>query len=509
MPMPKELSWTPSVGKRIGSFDSLTDSPSFAAVKAWCRGLLLMLSAVLTHAAEPRTVNLQQPDPGPAFDGWGTSLCWFANAVGRWPEPQRSEIADALFSDRGLGLTVVRYNIGGGEQPGHQHMPWFRQMEGFQPAPGVWDWNADAGQRWMLEAAIKRGTNRLEAFSNSPPYWMTLSQCASGGPDPKTDNLDPQHEAAFIEYLAQVLKHFQTAWGIRFDTLAPMNEPFTDYWRANGNQEGCHFDRGSQARLIQRLRAALDQHGLKTVRISAADETNYDRAIGTWESYDPKTRECVAQINAHAYATERRAELRTLARDSGKPLVMSEADGSDAPVHDHSAMGPPLALAGRIIDDLRDLQPLRWVFWQAVEDEPSAAKGNHNWGLIHADLSGQSHTWTPTKKYYAMGNFSKFIRPGAAMVKCAAPDTAATYDRERQVLVIVTRNAQPIDEPIAYDLAAFGSGPMQVNAYRTSATEDLARLPGATATFGRFSATAKAQSITTYVVAVRAGPSRP
>jgi O-glycosyl hydrolase len=461
-----------------------------------------MLGALLAHAAEPRTVHLSRPAPGPLFDGWGTSLCWFANAIGRWPEPQRSEIADALFSDRGLGLTVVRYNIGGGEKPDHHHMPWFRQMEGFAPAAGVWDWNADAGQRWMLEAAVKRGANRLEAFSNSPPYWMTLSQCASGGPDPKTDNLDPQQETAFAEYLAQVVKHFQTAWSIRFDTLAPMNEPYTDYWRANGNQEGCRFDRPSQARLIQQLRTALDKHGLEAVQISAADETNYDRAIGTWEAYDPKTRNCVAQINAHAYATERRGELRALARASGKPLVMSEVDGSDAAVHDHAAMGPALALAGRVIDDLRDLQPLRWVFWQAVEDEASAAKSNHNWGLIHADLAGDSHAWAATKKYHALGNFSKFIRPGAAPVQCDAPDTVATYDRERRALVIVTRNAQAADEVITYDLAAFGSGPMRVDAYRTSSTEDLARLPGETSIRSRFSATARAPSITTYVVAV-------
>jgi hypothetical protein len=93
----------------------------------------------------------------PVFDGWGTSLCWFANAVGRWPDQPRVAIADLLFSSQGLGLTEVRYNIGGGEQPGHAHMPAFRQMEGFQPEPGKWNWSADPGQRWMLQAAIARG----------------------------------------------------------------------------------------------------------------------------------------------------------------------------------------------------------------------------------------------------------------------------------------------------------------------------------------------------------------
>lgn len=479
------------------------DPVTRAWARVFCRGLLFMLCGFMAHADEPRTVYLQRPDPEVTFDGWGTSLCWYANAIGRWPEPQRSEIADALFSNGGLGLTVVRYNIGGGENPDHHHMPWFRQMEGFKSAAGVWDWNADPGQRWMLEAAIKRGANRLEAFSNSPPYWMTLSQCASGSPNPNIDNLDPKQETAFAEYLAQVVKHFRTAWGIQFDTLDPMNEPYTDYWRANGNQEGCHFERSSQARLIQRLRVVLDQHGLNAVKISASDETNYERAIGTWESFDSKTRECVAQINAHAYATERRTELRALARDSGKPLVMSEVDGSDSAVHDHAAIEPALVLAGRIVDDLRDLQPLRWVVWQAVEDE-----AGHNWGLLHADLRGNSHVWAMTKKFHAMGNFSKFIRPGAMLVKCDATNTVAAYDSKRRVLVIVTRNAQPTDEVITYDFAPFGQGSMKVDAYRTSSTENLTKLSSEAVTHGRFSATARAQSITTYVVDVGADSSR-
>lgn len=478
------------------------------AARVWGRGLLFLLCALAAHADEPRTVHLPRPDPGPAFDGWGTSLCWFANAIGRWPEPQRSEIADALFSDRGLGLTVVRYNIGGGEKPDHHHMPWFRQMEGFAPAAGAWEGTADPGQRWLLEAAIKRGASRLEAFSNSPPYWMTLSQCASGGPNPNLDNLDPRQETAFAEYLAQVVEHFQKTWGIRFDTLAPMNEPFTDYWRSHHNQEGCHFERASQARLIRRLRTVLDQRGLQSVQISASDETSCDRAIDTWKSFDAMTRACVAQINTHTYDTEHRTELRQLARDSRKPLVMSEVDGAGSKTHDHAAIGPALALAGQIIGDLRYLQPLRWAVWQAVENETNQVNSDTNWGLIHADLSGHSHGWTVTKKYHAMGHFSKFIRPGAVLVPCDAPDTVAAYDRQREVLVIVTRNAQPADEVLAYDLAAFGPGPMRVDVYRTSATENLAMLSGEAVTLGRFSATARAQSITTYVVAVGAEASR-
>jgi O-glycosyl hydrolase len=465
------------------------------------RGLTLWfaLSVLTAFGTETKIARLETNSGAPEFDGWGTSLCWFANAIGRWPEPQRSEIADALFSKAGLGLTVVRYNIGGGENPEHHHMPWFRQMEGFQSAAGEWNWNADSGQRWMLEAAIKRGANRLEAFSNSPPYWMTLSHCASGAPNGNADNLNPQHEEAFANYLVHVVQHFRDTWNIRFDTLEPMNEPFTDYWHENGNQEGCHFERASQAKLIQQLRAELDKQGLHSLKISASDETNYDRAIGTWESFDEKTRACVAQINSHAYETARRTELRELAQRSGKPLVMSEVDGPGSKRHDHKSMEPALVLAGGIIDDLRDLRPLQWVFWQAVENEAGMAQSNINWGLIHADLEGTSHAWSFTKKYFALANFSKFIRPGARLLNTGQPNSVAAYDAKQSTLVIVVRNADSADESVTYDLSAFGKMEMSVKAYRTSAGEDLAELPAASATGGNLATLAKAQSITTYV----------
>lgn len=444
----------------------------------------------------PDPTGLRQP-----FDGWGTSLCWFGNAVGRWPEPQRSRIADLLFSNEGLGLTVVRYNIGGGEQPSHQHMPAFRQMEGFEPTPGKWDWEADPGQRWMLQAAIARGANRLEAFSNSPPYWMTLSRCVSGNVDPNQDNLDPEHFRDFAAYLAEVTRHFRDTWGVTFQTLDPFNEPFTNYWKAGGKQEGCHFERNSQATMIKLLRAELDARGLAATQISAADETNYDRAIGTFESYDRETRALVAQINAHAYATERRSELRDLAKASGKVLVMSEVDGAGGTDHDHAAIVPALELADRIIGDLQELRPARWIFWQAVEDEAGQVAANKNWGLIHADLQGATHAYSLTKKYYAMAQFSKFIRQGQVLLSTGDENSVAAFDRGAGVLVVVTRNATPNDVRAHYDLSGFAQAGAAAIPHRTSATENMIELPAVPMVDGHFTAICAARSLTTFVVA--------
>ena len=478
---------TLSSSRRIHAGWALTVAASLSCC-IWC----------IPIARADVTAKVQPLAPTFRFDGWGTSLCWFGNAVGRWSEPQRSEIADLLFSPGGLGLTVVRYNIGGGEVPGHRHMPAFRQMDGFQSASGEWNWTADPGQRWFLQAAIQRGANILEAFSNSPPYWMTVSQCVSGNADGNADNLDPRFQAAFADYLTEVTRHFRADWGVSFQTVDPFNEPYTDYWKINGKQEGCHFDRPSQSALIKLLRTRLDAADLRATGISAADETNFDRTIGTIEAYDRVTLASVSQINAHAYATDRRTELRQLAQRLGKPLVMSEVDGAGGARHDHDAMAPALELADRVISDLKELQPAQWTFWQVVEDEASQAAANKNWGLIHADLQGKTQNYKLTKKYYAMAGFTKYIRPGQVIVPVDDGNSVAAFDARTGILVLVTRNATASDVRVTYDLSAFTAMAGSAVPHRTSATENLVQLPPVEISAKGFTAPAKAQSLTTY-----------
>lgn len=482
---------------------SFPSTGSFSKLKPLGLVLVLLFGA----NSQARDIQLKTGQPESAFDGWGTSLCWFANAVGRWPQEKREALADALFSEKGLGLTVLRYNIGGGEQTGHRHMPWFRQMEGFLDERGIWHWDRDAGQRWMLEAARQRGATRFEAFANSPPWWMTRSRCASGAEKASDDNLAPGREEAFARYLATVVKHFRTDWGIRFSTLNPLNEPASDYWHAGHNQEGCHFSPASQASLLRTLRKVLDEEGLKDLGLSASDETNPTRAIETWQAFDESTRACIAQVNVHTYDTDHRTEFRLLIERSGKPLVMSEVDGAGEGGHQHEAIQPALALAKNIMDDLRYLRPLRWVLWQAVEDEANQRACNGNWGLIHADLEGSSHAWVLTKKYHVMAQFTRFIRPGASLLRSESPDQVLALDRERKQLIIVLRNAGKTEEPSRLDFSAYAPLGKMARVLRSSATENCATLPEVPVENARLHLTLAPESVTTLVIPLADGPS--
>ena len=85
------------------------------------RGANLSLIAVLFSAtlAWSDTVKVDVSMANQTFEGWGTSLAWFANSVGGWTNTtNQTNLMNALFSpSSGLGLNYLRYNIGGGNDP--------------------------------------------------------------------------------------------------------------------------------------------------------------------------------------------------------------------------------------------------------------------------------------------------------------------------------------------------------------------------------------------------------
>lgn len=247
---------------------------------------VLCLLGTLPLSAQPSntiegTVNLSALRQ--RHEGWGVSLCWWANMCGKWDEEKVDELVDWLVSPNGLNFNIFRYNIGGGEDPLNRncdlhHMGRGKglraEMEGFKDSTnGDYIWTRDLAQRRiMLKIKQKRPDAIFEAFSNSCPYYMTYSGCVGGNDDPNKDNLRPEYYEEFAHYLVDVCKHYKDVYGIEFKTLDPFNEPMTDYWNRNGSQEGCHFDFESQIAFLRVLSPILKASGLKTV-ISASDET--------------------------------------------------------------------------------------------------------------------------------------------------------------------------------------------------------------------------------------------
>jgi glucuronoarabinoxylan endo-1,4-beta-xylanase len=111
-------------------------------------------------------------------------------------------------------------------------------------------------------------------------------------------------------------------------------------------------------------------------------------------------------------------------------------------------------------------------------------------------------TSSPPKRVYAMGNFSKFVRPGYVRVGISgAPSSVQIvpfYNQADGTTVVVALNSGSS----AVSASFFVSGacwPTTVTPYVTSASSNLVAGTAITVEAGRFSASLEAQSVTTFV----------
>ncbi len=459
---------------------------------------------------------------GGVFEGWGTSLCWWANRVG-YSDKLAQMAADAFFGDDGLRLNIMRYNIGGGDDPKHTHITRTDSM-----VPGwlvydketgetEWDYDADKNQLNVLERCVKAaGEDALvEVFSNSPPYFMTVSGCTSGGHDPNKNNLRDDSYEAFAEYLAHVTDYIQNTMGITVDSVSPMNEPNTNFWGYGSyKQEGCHFDAGmAQSKIIELTYEALKQYDLDNVIISASDETSTGLQIDEYETFTDKARKAVGRINTHTYQTQRIGELGQLAKDEGFNLWMSEVDGNGTSGSDNGEMGAALWLSEKIISDINALSPSAWVLWQVIDkhiceegylgrqDSGMIDTSTGFWGTAVCDHDNEEIILT--QKYYAFGQFTRYIRPGMNLIHCGGGSLAA-YDPETKDLVIVSVNSTGEDIYTNFNLNQLASIGDKVTVTRTSGSiedgEQWAELDSIYTYATGFVGMLKANSVTTFVV---------
>jgi O-glycosyl hydrolase len=272
-----------------------------------------------------------------------------------------------------------------------------------------------------------------------------------------------------------------------------MNEPNANWWKSNGSQEGCHFSAANQQQIIKAVSAALTAKGITDTSISASDENSMDDAYSIIGGYDAATLAAMVQMNVHSYAGSKRSQLRTLATSKSKRLWQSESGPLSVTLASNTDAA--IFMAGRIIQDLRDLQPEAWIEWQVVDP-------GETWTSFTADDAQES--WTPLKRFYMQAGFTRYIRPGATFVDINNADMVAAVSADGATVAIVVRNGDTAaSKGFTFDLTSLPSIGASIEAYRTSANEDLVHLPAVTVQNWSFSATVPAYSVTTYIVALR------
>ncbi len=412
-------------------------------------------------------------DPGKTFqtiESFGASGAWWAQVAGGWQEPdeksglpKRERLAQLLFDkEKGLGLNCYRYNLGGGSAQsgkGEFSMP-TRRTESFD-TDGGYDWSRDANAVWMLRRAADYGVKDLVVFVNSPPERFTvngMTHCSV----PFKSNLSKERYPDFVRYCLDCVEHFR-AEGIPVNLLSPVNEPV---WKWTGGQEGCHYRPGQVRRLLRLFAAETEKRpALADLRLSGAENGDirwFNKTYTRVMLGDKIICARVDGIDVHSYfLLPRSALLRRLCgsrlpflrryrrwldrRFPGVPVRTSEwthmKGGRDW------GMDSALEQTKIMLEDLTVLNVSSWQNWIAVSDVDYCD------GLLYMDT--EARTFAPAKRYFAFGQFSKFIEPGSVRIAANAGEKlqAAAFKKGSRVAVVaVNFGEDPVEAALPADV---------------------------------------------------------
>lgn len=371
---------------------------------------------------------------------------------GKWEESKIDSLVNWLVSPEGLNYNIFRYNIGGGDDPENRnceshHMARGKgiraEMPGFKhyPTDKDYDWQADSAQiKIMLKIREKRPDAIFEAFSNSAPWYMTVSGCVGGHSDKHKDNLRVDCYDAFADYLIDVCKYFKETHDLEFRTLEPFNEPLTDYWYQNGSQEGCHFDTSSQIAFIKVLYPKLKASGLNTV-ISASDETSVNHSLKALHAYkESGIMPMIGQWNTHTYSgsIKEKAALYKDTKNIGVRLWQSETGDGGRGIRGN------LNMLQRLFDDMRHLQPEAWLDWQYYGERDT------QWCLVTGDFKSQK--MYRHSNYYVRQHVTKYIKVGYTILNTDDKQTLAAISPDGKEIVIVALNNSADTTTVTYKL---------------------------------------------------------
>lgn len=429
------------------------------------------------------------------FQGWGTSLCWWANRVG-YDETLTSQAAKLFYNvETGLGMSIGRYNIGGGDDlttheshitrsdsvvPGYaadvtpidseEEAQGFDQYDLECGYAWNYDWDADRNQLNVLKAALAEAGDDFiaETFSNSPPAFMTNSGCTSGGVD-GAENLRKDSVTAFAKYLTDVTRHL-IEQGILIESMEGMNEPDSNWSYGSAKQEGCVIHPGElQSSVVTALRGQMTEQGLTGVQLTAGDEPSTNQAFNNYLKLSQEAKNALDRIDTHTYSINKPADLRVLSEKEGKTLWMSEMDGTTVAGGSAGEMRAALGLGRNISTQVNSLLPAAWILWDAIDihvdrenpyDRNSLEEVGYDsldengfWGLAVADHNEKKIFLT--KKYYAYGQYSRYIRPGYTLLTAPGEHVAA-YDKKTGTLVLVLNHTAAENQTYHIDLQRFG-----------------------------------------------------
>ena len=434
--------------------DGVINAKDFAIIKKSVDGII----------TENKETTIDTSRTYQEIEGFGASACWWSQEVGEWENAE--EIMEMLYSEEnGIGLDIYRYNLGAGSQDQNDTGLYNRGARTycFMKSNGTYNWNSDPGAMHCLELAQQYNPDlKLTLFSNSAPYFMTKNGKTYSTQGSDTSNLDSSKYQDFANFTVTCAEHFIDE-GYNVTEVSPINEPEWD-WKAwyNGDgsqshgQEGCHFEWNEALNfynnyMIPALRNSSKLNGKVDLSVWECAQLNHQWLFNNFidnlfssKDYDSLDRWNRKQGNGYASANsnirsytdylathsywcseeDRRVVADTLNSEFyGQKVKCTEycqmTNDTNTGVLGHiqnegSTNGMTIdygiAMADIMYQDLTSLNAVEWDWWTAC------AKGVYTDNLILINANNHSDVQT-SKRYWCMGNFSKFVDVGAKRIQ--------------------------------------------------------------------------------------------
>jgi O-glycosyl hydrolase len=488
------------------------------------------------------------------MESFGASDAWQCNFIGRnWPSDKKNQIADLLFSNdldaegnpKGIGLSLWRFNLGAGsaEQGDASDIgdEW-RRSECFTTDGINYDMTKQAGQVWFMKAARERGVDKLLAFTNSAPVYLTQNGKAHASIK-EYYNLKEGKMPELADFWVTSLDKLKSEHGLTIDYVSPFNEPQYE-WDGSG-QEGSPATNANIYSFVNVLSPKLQSKGLNS-QIVLGEGGSYEPLYKTIAGKENRSNQIdyffatnsskniaglsnvKKTISAHSYwqawplrelvnsrelAAARTQSIGGLSLWSTEYCVLespgtAELPGGAGPGRD---LGISLALwTARIIStDIAVGGVTSWQWWTAI------SRGDYKDGLIHVDNGSSNGAGDAnyckndgfvrdSKTLWALGNFSFFVKPGMVRVQVPSIDSAkavndvmvtAYKDVAAKKLVIVAVNISKAEKTYKFNLSGGTLTDNKLIPYTTSETLSLKKGTAVDAT----NLEIPARSVVTYV----------
>ncbi|WP_052351980.1 glycoside hydrolase family 30 protein [Deinococcus pimensis] len=364
------------------------------------------------------TINVDENTSYQTIQGFGASFngATVYNVQQRMNATQRQAWIDAFFSSSGLGLNILRQPVGGSDLDANGQ-PGTYDDNGGTADPNLTNfsiaWDVNNGVISLIKQAQTANSNvKILGSVWKIPAWMKQS---SGGYN-NASVLSSTYYGTFANYLAKWVAAYAAQGVTNIWAVNSVNEPLGSYANFGNNQTG-PIERDLVKGYVGPTFANSSNTAVKNTKIFVYDHNwdapDYPRTI----LQDATANSYTSGVSWHFYA--------------GSPDVMTQLHNdypSKQMIYSEDSSPRDNTTASDYIWREKSHVPIRalrnwaetYIKWTAALDENYGPSQCGSCGAL-SYVNSTTGNVTYAVEYYMLGQFSKFVKPGAKRV--ASTDT--------------------------------------------------------------------------------------